>query len=240
MVQTVNLNKDLGFLRIGAAVPELKVADIDFNVKAIMGIIEKAGQDGVQVLALPEMCITGYTLGDLVQQEVLLSKAARGLDSLVESTAGLDMMVIAGLPMCIDQKVFNCAAVFCGGQILGIIPKTYLPSYKEFYENRWFVSGEDALSDTIHIDGKVVPFGTNILFTLHGIISAVIGVEICEDMWVPLAPHEYQALAGATVLVNISASNEILAKADWRRTMVSSESGRCVAASCYVSAGIGE
>jgi NAD+ synthase (glutamine-hydrolysing) len=240
LVQTVNLSKDLGFLRIGTAVPALKVADVDFNIKAITDLVEKADATGVQVLSLPEMCITGYTLGDLVQQESLLIKAAEGLNSLVDSTTGSNMIVIAGLPMCIDQKVFNCAAVICGGQILGIVPKTYLPSYKEFYENRWFVSAEDALSDTVHIAGRAVPFGTNILFTLHGIPSAIIGVEICEDMWVPLAPHEYQALAGATVLVNISASNEILAKADWRRMMVSSESGRCVAASCYVSAGIGE
>ena len=240
MGQLTYLTKDLGFLRVGAAVPPLKVADVDFNVATIIEMIYKAKVEGVQVLAFPEMSITGYTIGDLVQQQALLTKAEKGLHDVVDASKDSGMLIIVGLPLCIDQKIFNCVALINAGQILGIIPKTYLPSYKEFYENRWFVSGEDACSDTLHIGDKVVPFGTNILLSMRGIPSAVVGVEICEDMWVPLAPHEYQALAGATLLVNISASNEILAKADWRRNMVLSESGRCAAACCYVSAGIGE
>jgi NAD+ synthase (glutamine-hydrolysing) len=236
----IYLNKDLGFIRIGAAVPALRVADVDFNVSAICAVIKNAAAQGIQVLAFPEMSLTGYTIGDLVQQQTLLEKAGQGLNEIVQSSRNSSMLIIVGLPLCIDQKIFNCAAVINSGHLLGIIPKTYLPSYKEFYENRWFVSGEDACSDIAHIGGTPVPFGTNILFSIRGVPSAVIGIELCEDMWVPLAPHEYQALAGASILVNLSASNEILAKADWRRTMVIAESGRCAAACCYVSAGAGE
>jgi NAD+ synthase (glutamine-hydrolysing) len=239
-MQAINLNRDLSFIRIAAAVPQMKVADIDYNVNAMLDLIKKAGTEGVQVLAFPELCITGYTIQDLVQQQALLAKAEKGLERIVGYSANRNMLIIAGLPLVVDQKLFNCAALICSGQVLGIVPKTYIPSQKEFYENRWFTSAEDACSDTCHINGKSVPFGANILVSLQGIPSAIIGVEICEDMWVPLAPHEYQALAGATVLVNISASNEILAKADWRRIMMISESGRCSAASCYVSAGTGE
>ena len=240
MSKPVYLNRDLGFIRIGAAVPSLRVADVDFNAAAICAAIKKAAARGIQVLAFPEMALTGYTIGDLVQQQALLEKAEKGLNEIVQASCGNSMLIVIGLPLCIDQKIFNCAAVINAGHILGIIPKTYLPSYREFYESRWFVSGEDACSDIAHIGDTPVPFGANILFSIRGLQSALIGIEICEDMWVPLAPHEYQSLAGASLLVNVSASNEILGKADWRRTMVVAESGRCAAACCYVSAGAGE
>jgi NAD+ synthase (glutamine-hydrolysing) len=238
--QGTELSKDLGFLRIGAAVPSLQVAHVDCNVKAMVEIMGKAASEGVQVLVFPEMAITGYTLGDLVQHQVLLAKAEEGLCNIQEESTRNSMVVIVGMPLLVDQKIFNCAVAMNSGRILGVIPKTFLPTYKEFYEDRWFVSGLDAKSNSIELAGQKVPFGTDILFTLRGIPSAVIGVEICEDLWLPLAPHEYQALSGATVLVNLSASNEVIGKSDWRRTMVSSESGRCIAAYCYVSSGIGE
>lgn len=240
MTQAISLNRDLGFARIAAAVPQLKVADVDYNVGAILDLVKQAGAAGVQVLAFPEMCITGYTIQDLVQQQALLAKAQHGLERIIEASSARNMLIIVGLPLVVDQKLFNCAALVCSGQILGIVPKTYIPSYKEFYENRWFASAEDACSDTCRLNGKPIPFGSNILVSLQDLPSAVVGVEICEDLWVPLAPHEYQALAGATVLINISASNDILGKSDWRRTMAVSESGRCAAALCYVSAGTGE
>ena len=170
----------------------------------------------------------------------LLSKATKGLSCILEASTGNPMLVIIGIPLDFEQKIFNCAVALNSGHFLGVIPKTLLPNYKEFYEERWFTSSTDARSDTIELLGERVPFGTDILFGLHGQPSALIGVEICEDMWMPLSPHEYQALAGATVLINLSASNEVLGKADWRRIMVSSESGRCIAAYCYVSSGIGE
>jgi NAD+ synthase (glutamine-hydrolysing) len=240
MSQGVLLNGDLGFLRIGAVVPLLRVADVDFNVGNIIDAMKKARDEGVQVLTFPEMSITGYTLGDLVQHQALLSKAKEGLRRILKASAKNPMVVIVGMPLDVEQKLFNCAVVLNSGHILGVIPKTLLPSYKEFYEDRWFTSSLDAQCDSIVLLGEQVPFGTDILFGLRGIPSALIGVEICEDLWVPLSPHEHQALAGATVLLNLSASNEVLGKADWRRIMVSSESGRCIAAYCYVSSGIGE
>jgi len=239
--QSVDLSKDLGFLRIGAAVPILRVADVPFNVGGIIEAIRKARNEGVQVLTFPEMAVTGYTLGDLVQHQALLSKAEKGLGSILDASAGSNMVVIVGMPLLAEQKIFNCAVVLSNSRILGVIPKTLLPTYREFYEDRWFTSGRDCCPDTIiELAGQRVPFGTDVLFELQGVASAIIGVEICEDLWVPLSPHEYQAQAGATVLFNLSASNEVIGKADWRKTMVSSESGRCIAAYCYVSAGIGE
>lgn len=240
MTQGVQLTRDLGFLRIGAAVPSLRVADVDFNVGAITETLREARDEGVQVLAFPEMALTGYTIGDLVQQQALLSRAERGLRHLLNQNSGSAMVVIVGMPLSIDQKVFNCAVAFNTGRILGVIPKAFLPTYKEFYEDRWFSPGREARSEAVELAGQRVPFGTDILFKLRGEPSALMGVEVCEDLWTTLSPHEYQALAGATVLLNLSASNEVLGKADWRRTMVSSESGRCIAAYGYTSSGIGE
>ena len=240
MGEGIQLSRDLGLLRIGAAVPVLHVADVDFNVGAIIDVMRKARNEGVQVLTFPEMAITGYTIGDLVQHQALLLKAKKGLDGVLNESAGSTMVVIVGMPLVVEQEIFNCAVVLNSGHVLGVIPKTLLPTYREFYEDRWFSPSSDARSDTVELAGQQVPFGTDILFDLRGIASAIIGLEICEDLWVPLSPHEYQALAGATVLINLSASNEVLGKADWRKVMVSSESGRCIAAYCYVSSGIGE
>jgi NAD+ synthase (glutamine-hydrolysing) len=238
--ENIQLSRELGFLRMGMALPALRVADVDFNVGAIITTMREARSQGVQVLAFPEMSITGYTIGDLVQHQALLSKAQRGLERVLNESATSTMVAIVGVPLVVEQKLFNCAVVLNSGHILGVIPKTLLPTYKEFYEDRWFAPSTDAGSCTIELANQEVPFGTDILFRLGGITSAIIGVEICEDLWVPLSPHEHQALAGATVLINLSASNEILGKADWRRIMVSAESGRCSAAYCYVSSGIGE
>ncbi len=240
MDDSIQLSKDLGFLRIGAANPQLRVADVDFNVAAIIDTMEKAGDRGVQVLVFPEMAVTGYSIGDLIQQHALLLKARQGLGEILKESRANAMAVIVGMPLAAEQKIFNCAVVLSSGRILGIIPKTLLPTYREFYEGRWFSSSTEARSKTLEMDGQEIPFGTDILFKLRGVEAGLIGVEVCEDLWVPLAPHEYQALAGATVLINLSASNEILGKADWRRTMISSESGRCIAGYCYVSSGIGE
>ena len=240
MDKNIQLSKELGFLRVGMALPGLRVADVDFNVSAIINTMRKAKNQDVQILTFPEMAITGYTIGDLVQHQALLLKAQKGLYEVLNESATSTMMVIVGIPLVVEQKIFNCAVVLNSGHILGVIPKTLLPAYREFYEDRWFSPSTDARPHTIELDDQEVPFGTDILFRLRGIVPGIIGVEICEDLWNPLSPHEYQALAGATVLINLSASNEILGKADWRRIMVSSESGRCIAAYCYVSSGIGE
>ncbi len=237
MADDIELGRDLGLLRVGAAVPALRVADVGFNVGSIIGMISEARNQGVQVLAFPEMAVTGYTLGDLVQHRALLARAEKGLMEIMDATADLGMALMLGTPLSVEDKLFNCAVVVNRGDILGIVPKIFLPDYREFYEDRWFASGADARSGNILIAGRTAPFGTDLLFKLDGISSATFGVEICEDLWVPLGPHEYQAIAGASVLFNLSASNEVLGKADWRRTMVASESGRCLAAYCYVSCG---
>lgn len=236
----VQLSRDLGFLRIGAVVPELRVANVDFNVAAIIELLKKAREEGVQIVSFPEMSLTGYTLGDLIQQQALLLKAERGLRDILNECSQSAMVVVVGMPLSVEQKIFNCAIVLSSGRILGVIPKTFLPSYKEFYEDRWFSPSTDARLSTIELAGQQVPFGTDILFELRGTTSAIIGIEICEDLWIPLSLHEYQAMAGATILLNLSASNEVLGKSDWRRTMIASESGRCIAAYCYASSGIGE
>ena len=241
MNQGVKLGQELGYLRIGAAVPALHVADVDYNVKAIIELSAKARREGVQVLVFPEMSLTGYTLGDLVQHQALLLKAEEGLKEILSDSANDLMVTIVGAPLSVERKIFNSAIVISNGRILGAVPKTFLPNYKEFYDDRWFESGKNAHSSVIGLAGQTaVPFGTDLLFKLKGVSAAVLGIEICEDLWVPFSPHEYQAIAGANVLFNLSASNEVLGKDDWRRTIVSSESGRCLAAYCYVSSSIGE
>jgi NAD+ synthase (glutamine-hydrolysing) len=236
----IRLTRDLGFLRVAAAIPEVRIADVNSNVAAILRLMRQADNEGVQVVAFPEMAVTGYTIGDLVQQEALLLEAQEGLKLILKESASSGMVVAVGMPLPVDRQIFNCAVVLSSGRILGVVPKTFLPSYREFYEDRWFSPARDVRSETIGLAGQQVPFGTDILFRLPGSASEMLGVEVCEDLWVPLSPHEYQAAGGATVLLNLSASNEVLGKADWRRTMVASESGRCIAAYCYVSSGIGE
>jgi NAD+ synthase (glutamine-hydrolysing) len=202
--------------------------------------MQKAHQEGVQALCFPEMSLTGYTLGDLVQQQALLNKVEDGLRRVLDESIKYPMIVIVGMPLSVEQKIFNCAVVVNGGRILGVVPKTFLPNYKEFYDERWFESGNNAKSSTIELAGQQVSFGNDLLFKIKGLSSAILGVEICEDLWVPFAPHEHQSIGGANILFNLSASNEVLGKDDWRRILICSESGRCLAAYCYVSSSIGE
>ncbi len=237
---SICLTRDLGFLRIAAVAPRLRVGDVEGNARAIIEYVRLAADEGVQVLAFPEMAISGYTIADLVHHEVLLGRVREALRRIVDESASTGILVTLGLPLAVEHKVFNCAAVLASGRILGVVPKAYLPAYREFYEDRWFAPGGEAHPGSISLLGQEVPFGTDLLFRLGGPRPATVGVEICEDLWVPLSPHEYQAVAGATVLVNLSASNEVIGKAQWRRTMITSESGRCLAALCYVSAGRGE
>jgi NAD+ synthase (glutamine-hydrolysing) len=236
----IKLSRDLGMLRLGAGIPELRVADVDYNTGVILEMIERAGAAGVQVLTLPEMSVTGYSVGDLVQQAALLEKARQGLQKIVAASAGRRMVIVAGLPLETEQRIFNCAAVVNGGRVLGVIPKTYLPGYHEFYDTRWFSPAREAMARTVDLNGREVPFGTDLLFRLDLELPVCLGVEVCEDLWLPLAPHEHQAAGGANVLLNLSASNEILGKVDWRRAMIISETGRCIAAYVYASAATSE
>jgi len=236
--------RDLGFTRVALAIPKTRVADCNFNADQIVDLIRTAESEDVDVLLFPEMCLTGYTAADLFQQETLQEKSLKALKRIVEFTDRLerinDGLVVLGMPIICDDQIFNCAVLIQGGRILGIVPKTYMPNYKEFYEKRWFVSSRNAVSNEVELLGEKVPFGTDLLFSAVNFPKVVVGVEICEDLWVPIPPSSYQAIAGATLLLNLSASNEIIGKADYRRTLVGQQSGRCIAAYLYCSAGVGE
>jgi NAD+ synthase (glutamine-hydrolysing) len=230
-----------GFLRVAAAVPMLRVADCDFNVKHLLALLQKAESEGVHLVVFPELSITGYTCGDLFHQPVLQRGAVEGLLRLASDSASVySGLAVVGLPLVVDDLVFNCAAVFQRGRLLGVVPKSYLPTYKEFYEARWFAPAIKASRREIDVGGQTVPFGTDRLFAAEDMEGLIVGVEICEDLWVPTPPSSAQALAGATVLVNLSASNEVIGKAGYRRQLVLSQSGRCMAAYVYASCGVGE
>ncbi|HEV3237276.1 MAG TPA: nitrilase-related carbon-nitrogen hydrolase, partial [Gemmataceae bacterium] len=203
-----------GFIRVAAAVPALQVADCAYNGERILALMARAESEEVSVLVFPELALTGYTCGDLFQQVTLQKGALEALQHLAQ----LGMMVysgiaIVGLPVSVDDQLFNCAAILQGGRIHGLVPKSFLPNYKEFYEERWFSPGVSARSREISLDGTKVPFGTGLLFESAEVEGLVLGVEICEDLWTPSPPSSLQAMHSATLLTNLSASNEIIGKA---------------------------
>jgi NAD+ synthase (glutamine-hydrolysing) len=229
------------FARLATATPELRVADCGFNVEHILAQLAEADTQGVAVVVFPELCITGYTCADLFQQITLLRSSISGLERIAEFTVeGFAGLAVVGLPLLVDDQLFNCAAVLHRGKVLGVVPKSYLPNYKEFYEARWFSPAGQARSREIPLLSDRVPFGTDLLFTALDSEELVIGVEICEDLWVPSPPSCSQALAGATVLLNLSASNDIIGKAAYRRQLVVGQSGRCLAAYAYAACGVWE
>jgi NAD+ synthase (glutamine-hydrolysing) len=230
-----------GFLRVAAATPLLRVADCAFNAEQILVLMKQAEAESVAVLVFPELSLTGYTCADLFQQSVLQHGALQALEHVVkEGAAVFSGLAIVGLPLAVDDQVFNCAVVFHRGRILGVVPKSFIPNYKEFYEGRWFAAAATAHSREIDLHDTIVPFGTDQLFLADDVEGLTVGVEICEDLWVPIPPSSMQALAGATVLVNLSASNEVIGKANYRRQLVVNQSGRCMAAYVYAACGVGE
>ena len=231
---------DYGFVRVAAAVPGLKVADCGFNGQNIINMIRKADESGVQIIVFPELSLTAYTCGDLFHQHTLLLGALSELKLIMEMTSELKIVAIIGMPLNVDNQLFNCAIVTHGGKILGIVPKTYIPDYKEFYEERWFASGLNALSDTVELFGRNIPFGTDLLFEASGLYNVCFGIEVCEDLWAPIPPSSYQAIAGADVLFNLSASNDLIGKYEYRKELVSQQSGKCLAGYVYTSCGVDE
>lgn len=228
----------LGFVKVAAAVPDIRVADCVFNKEKIMEKIEEAYYDkGVQVLGFPELCLTGYTCGDLFYQTSLLEGAKKALEEILQATKAMDMLVILGMPLMIQDELYNCGVICLKGKLLGIVPKSFLPNYNEFYEKRWFGSGMDLTLEEVFLCGQTVPVGTELLFEMGAL---KVGVEICEDVWTPIPPSSYLALGGANVIVNLSASNEIIAKRDYRQNLVSQQSARLMCAYVYVSAGCEE
>ena len=228
-----------GFVKVAAMTPKIRVADPVYNAKEVCKGIEEAVTKGAKIIAFPELCLTGYTCGDLFLQELLLEQAKEALRTTSEATEGSDALVFVGLPLEKDGKLYNVAAAMQNGEILAFIPKRYIPSYAEFYETRHFSAGNESVGMYL-FDGKEVPFGTNILLEADTPAGLTVGCEICEDIWAPLSPSTLHALAGATVLVNLSASNETIGKDTYRELLVKSSSAKQIAAYIYTSAGEGE
>jgi NAD+ synthase (glutamine-hydrolysing) len=230
-----------GFLRVAAASPRLRVADCAANARFILEVMGKAQAEGVDLVVFPELAVTGYTCADLFQQATLQQAAVAALRWLLRESADVfSGLAVVGLPLAVDDQLFNCAVLFRRGQALGVVPKSFIPNYKEFYEGRWFASAATAQSPAIVLDGEPVPFGTDLLFAASDVNGLTIGVEICEDLWVPIPPSSFQALHGATLLINPSASNEVIGKSTYRRQLVVNQSARCLATYLYAASGVGE
>lgn len=226
-----------GFVKVAAAVPYVRVADCFYNIERIGAMVREADAQGVEILTTPELSITGYTCGDLFSQPFLLEKAKEALSKLVEDTKDTEVMVIVGMPVQVEEKLFNSAIVFQKGKILGAIPKTYLPNYREFQEKRWFSPSEALQYKTVEIGKHIVPIGRNILFH-SGTVG--IGIEICEDMWTPYTPGTRLSLYGAHIIFNLSASNENAGKHNYLRSLISGLTSQGLCAYVYASSGYGE
>ncbi len=225
-----------GFIKVAAASPELRVADCEYNTAQAVSAAKQAAAQGVAVLVLPELCISGYTVGDLLFQRRLQLGCEQGLKDLCESTAQFGMLIFAGSLLAVNGKIYNCAVAMSGGHILGVVPKTYLPSYAEFYEKRWF-SPPPKENIEIELCGESVPFGTKLLFCCRDMAELCVAAEVCEDIWVGSPPSEAHCDAGATVCVNLSASNDIVTKADYRRSMITVHTQKTISGYIYCSAG---
>jgi NAD+ synthase (glutamine-hydrolysing) len=233
------MKNEYGYTRIGCISPPFKIGDVRGNTGIIIKEAFNAAEEGCDIIVFPEMSITGYTCADLFQQSSLYRTAIEQLVRCADETSGLKAVLAIGLPIFIDGRMYNAAAILYKGIILGIVPKTYIPNHNEFYEARWFTSGIDTLSDSITIGEQEIPFGTDLLFqTPNGM--GTIGVELCEDMWAAVPPSARMALAGADIILNLSASNELAGKADYRRELVKKLSGQQLCAYAYCSAGVCE
>lgn len=235
---------DYGFLRVATAIPTVKVADVEYNLKQHIQLMRQAHDEGVQLLVFPELSLTGYTCADLFHHTPLLEGARNALLHLAEASRGIDMGIIVGCPLIYQNHIYNCGVLLGDGHVVGIVPKIYLPNYNEFYEARWFASGAEVMPGAKISLGQLadhsydnILFGPNLLFDFEG---ATVGIEICEDLWVPIPPSSRMALAGANIIVNLSCSDEVLGKHAYLRRMIAAQSGRLVAAYVYASAGFGE
>lgn len=228
-----------GFIKVASVTPKIRVADPAYNAEVICAELEKVYAKGAKIIVFPELCLTGYTCGDLFLQQLLLDEAQRQLLMVAEATRNKDALVMVGLPMERDGRLYNVAAVLQNGVVLGLVPKANIPSYAEFYEGRHFSEG-NAEPVEFEFDGKPIPFGTNILFACENMRGLTVGCEICEDLWVANPPGTNHALMGATVIANLSASNETVGKDEYRELLVKSSSARLICGYIYASAGEGE
>jgi NAD+ synthase (glutamine-hydrolysing) len=229
-----------GFVRIGAAVPHVRIAEPAYNAQRAIELAARAHEDGAALIAFPELGISGYAIDDLLHQHALLAATRDALARIAADSEGLRPVILVGAPLLVEGGVFNTAVVIHRGRILGVVPKSFLPEYREYYEKRQFRAARDAIAAHIELGGERVPFGADLLFRCTDLPDFVLHVEICEDVWTAIPPSSYGALAGATVLVNLSASNITVGKADYRRELCGAQSARTIGAYLYTAAGLGE
>lgn len=229
-----------GFVRASVCIPAVRVADPGFNAEHVIGLAQRASDAKAVIALFPELCLSAYTNDDLFHQDALLDASVVAVERVVQASRTLSPVILVGAPLRFDGRLFNCAVVIYHGQVLGIVPKSYLPNYREFYECRYFTSGRDALSGEVTFLGQRVPFGSDLIFEATNVPGFGLHVEICEDVWVPIPPSTFAALGGATILANLSASNITIGKAEYRNQLAASQSGKCLAAYLYSAAGPGE
>ena len=228
-----------GFVKVAAATPDIRVADVEFNTQNIINAMEEAQKNGAKILVFPELCVTGYTCSDLFDHSILLKASRKALLEIAENTNDKDMLVFVGAPLEVNGKLYNVAAAMNQGEIIGFTTKTFLPNYGEFYEMRQFTPGPQTVRE-ITFEGKKIPFGPQILFQAEEMEELVVAAEICEDVWSPVPPSIQAALEGATVIVNCSASDETIGKDTYRRALISGQSARLISGYIYANAGEGE
>lgn len=234
------MNKKFGYVRVAASVPEIKVGNIDFNTKEIIKEIKTLDKEGVQIVTFPELSLSGYTCADLFSQELMIEKSMGALKKIVDETKNLDIIAIVGAPIVCDNQMFNCGIVVSKGDILGIVPKTYIPNYGEFYEKRWFSTSNTLTSKIVNLFGKDIPIGVDLIFRDAMDKRIAFGIEVCEDLWSPKAPSVEAALNGATMIFNLSASNELIGKYSYRKNLISMQAAKNVCAYIYASSGVNE
>lgn len=228
-----------GFIKVCAATPEIRVADVEFNTENIIKAINASAAEGSSLTVFPELCVCGYTCGDLFNQTVLIAACSDAIEKICNATVGLNMLVFVGAPVVNDGKLYNCAVAINNGEVLGVIPKTFIPNYGEFYEKRHFAAAPES-EGTVKIANRVVPFGSKQIFKAADCENFTVACEICEDLWSPLSPSASHAVAGANIIVNLSCSDETVGKAEYRRNLVKIQSGKLICGYVYCDAGEGE
>jgi NAD+ synthase (glutamine-hydrolysing) len=229
-----------GFVRVAAAVPHVRIAEPGFNAQRTIDLARQASALGAGLVVYPELGLAAYTSEDLFHQQALQQAVLRAIEEIVAESVALAPVIVVGAPLAAEGGLFNTAVVIHRGRVLGVVPKSYLPEYREYYEKRQFRTARDLVGSELQLAGQTVPFGSDLLFAASDMPAFTIHVEICEDLWVPIPPSSYGAMAGATVLANLSASNITVGKADFRRLLCESQSARAIAAYVFTAAGSGE
>ena len=228
----------MDFIKVASACPVTRVSDVEFNIKNILTCINDAVSNNAKMIVFPELSITSYSCGDLFLQDTLLNNSLKGIENLLSSTKDLDILIAVGAPFLHKATLYNCAFVLFKGKVLGIVPKSFIPNYSEFYEKRWFSEGVGLRDKVVSLPFQEdIPFGTNLIFSCKDFNYAF---EICEDLWVTIPPSSYLALMGANIIGNLSASNELVSKMEYRKSLISNQSARALCSYVYSSAGVHE